>query len=141
MREELGLTDGKGRPVRFWPRFFREGKLAADRTRTIEIRQDQETGSFTTKLRYHRHESRGGDGTEQVQIAVDLNDIDHLPRIVQQERKRRMLPPLSNQEIEALKDDARRNVQTLEQPEVILSLQIDTKLYKPAIAKIAYEMA
>lgn len=141
MREKLGLTDGEGRPVRSWPRFFREGKLAVDQTQTIEIRQDRETGSFSTKLRYHRQESKDADGTEQVQISIDLSDIDQLPNIVQRERKRRRLPPLSDQEIEALKDDARKNVQTIEQPEVILSPRIDTELYKPAIAKIAYEMA
>lgn len=141
MREELGMTDGEGRPVRFWAKFMRDGKLAADPTRTIEVRQDRETGNFTTKLRYHRQVQEGDDGAESVQISVDLSDIDRLPTIVQRERGRMGLPPLSGQEIEALKEEARKNVRTIEQPEVLHSVRADTELYKPAVAKIAYEIA
>lgn len=145
VREQLGMTDGDGRPVRSWPKIFGEGVLAADPTRVIETHQDRDTGRFTTKLRVHSQKVKGPDGTEHEERSMDLSDIDRIPVLVQRWRKREGLPPLSDQELEILKEEALRNVHTIDQPDVILQtkgldLEAFNEAYKPAIAKIAYEM-
>ena len=141
VREQLGMIDGVGRPVRSWPRFFREGVLAADQTRTIEIRQDRETGRFNAKLRPHSRAITSPEGVIGEEISIDLSDIDQLPKIVQRRRKRAGLKPMSEPEIEALMNEARMNICTIERPELIHYSKVDIENYKLAIAKIAYEMA
>jgi len=92
-------------------------------------------------MRYHLRRIRNDDGSEAVQIALDINEIDELEKIAQRERKRAGLEPYTDDEIQALMASARRNIRTIEQPEVTYAVQFDTWDYQRGICKIVYELA
>jgi HNH endonuclease len=140
-RHDLGMTTSAGKAVDATKKLFAQGTLAADPEKRIQTLIDPTTGKIAPKIMYHANRTNNDDGAEDVQITVDESDIGSLEKIVQRERKRAGREPLPDEEIQVLIASARQNMRTLEQPEVLYSVKVDTFHFQRAVCKIAYELA
>lgn len=135
------MTTSGGKPVDATKKLLANGTLAADPEKRIQMVSDPITGKLTPKMMYHESRTESEDGTEQRQITLDESDIGALEKIVQRHRKNAGLQPLPEEEIQALIADARRNMRTLEQPEVVYAVKVDAFHFQRAVCKISYELA
>jgi HNH endonuclease len=140
-RQESGMTRSGGKPVDATKKLFAKGTLAADPEKRIQMVSEPITGRLTPKMMYHESRTESEDGTEQRQVTLDESDIGALEKIVQRHRKNAGLQPLPEEEIQALIADARRNMRTLEQPEVVYAVKVDAFHFQRAVCKISYELA
>jgi hypothetical protein len=140
-RAEFGMLTRARKVVDPLRQLFSQGTLAADPEKRIQLILDKTTGKLVPKIMYHASRTPLEDGTQNVQITIDESDIGKLETIVQRERKRAGQEPLSEGEIAALITSAKQNMRTLEQPEVVYNVKLDTLNYQRAICKIIYELA
>ena len=140
-RHELGMTTSAGKTVDATRKLFAQGTLVADPEKRIQMVSDPATGKLTPKMMYHERRMMGEDGTEHRQITLDESDIGALEKIVQRHRRSAGLEPLPEEDIQALIADARQNMRTLQQPEVVYSVKVDTFHFQRAVCKIGYELA
>ena len=140
-RAKFGMTDRAGKAIDTLKEMFSVGTLASDPEKRIRLLPDPATGQLVPRMMYHSTRTKLDDGTEAVQITVDESEIGELEKIIQRERKRAGQEPLPVHEIEALVAAAQQQIGTIEQPEVLYSLKIDTYDYRRCICKIIYELA
>jgi HNH endonuclease len=140
-RGELGMMTRAGKAVDGFRQLFSEGSLAADPEKRIQLVLDKTTGKLVPKMKYHAKRTPLENGTENVEISLDENDIGRLETIVQRERKRAGQPPLPENEIAALILSAKQNMRKIDKPEVIYNTKVDISNYHRAICKIIYELA
>jgi HNH endonuclease len=140
-RHEFGMTTSAGKPVDPMGKLFRQGALASDPEKRIQTFADPVTGKMVPKMLAHRRQTKDEDGNDIVEVALDVSDLGALEKIVQRHRKSAGLEPLPDEDIQTLVADARRNMRTLEQTEVLYSGEMDIFHYQRAICKIAYELA
>lgn len=93
------------------------------------------------RIRYSSTRIEQDDGSEAVQVAFDISQIGELEKIAQRARKQAGLGPYSEDEIQALLASARQNMRTIEQPEVLYTVKMDTWDYQRGMCKIMYELA
>jgi hypothetical protein len=79
------------------------------------------------------------DGKKARQIALDGRDKDQIPKIIQRERKRHGLPPLSREEVAI--EACNYETKTVENPLVQVTLKVIFAYLRHAMFKIAYELA
>jgi hypothetical protein len=140
-RQEFGMATSAGKPVDAFQRLFFQGTLASDPEKRIQLTSDPATGVVTPKIMYHARRAQTEEGATSVQITLDASDIEQVRTIVQRERRRAGLDPMPESEIQALFAAIRQNIHTLEQPEVLYNLKVDTFHYQRAVCKIVYELA
>lgn len=76
------------------------------------------------------------DGSESAIIKIDKKDKDKLPDMINKMRRRKGLPVISKEEIEAQMIEG-----TIQTPTIKMRAEFDTVQYKRAVLKIAYELA
>lgn len=138
-RAKLGLAGNKGAPPAWHEMFLGEAKLigqAADRVRTTF---NKATGKLETLRLYHAADVVTPDGKKIRQITLDARDKGQIPKIIQRERKRHGLPPLSDEELAAAAGTY--TTTAVENPLVQRSLSVSFAYLRHAIIKIAYELA
>jgi hypothetical protein len=140
-RQQLGMATSAGKPVNAFQKLLFQGTLATDPEKRIQLASDPTTGAVVPKMMYHAHRTQTEDGATSVQITLDASDIEQVRTIVQRERRRAGLDPMPESEIQALFAAIRQNIHTIDQPEVIYNLKVDTFHYQRAVCKIIYELA
>jgi hypothetical protein len=81
------------------------------------------------------------DGSENVRITLDASDGDKIGKIIQRERRRAKMAPLSDHEIAALVAAAKEQMGSIERPEVLRKPVVNLSDYQRGISKIIYELA
>jgi hypothetical protein len=81
------------------------------------------------------------DGRKVRQISIDASDKHQIPTIIQRERKRHGMPPLSQNELAVEVAKAMQNVSTISNLAIKKDLSFSFAFLRHAMMKIAYELA
>lgn len=138
-RAELKLA-GHGREA---PQLFEmllgDHTLIGPEAKRIQTRFNKKTGRLDLRQLYHAADVVLPNGKKALHITLDARDKDQFPKAIQRERKRRGLPPLSD---EAMAAEISKCVeQTIEHPLVQVNFSISFAFLRHALIKIAYELA
>ena len=115
--------------------------LANDPAHRLRAKIDPSTGKLDIRTIPSSHPQQMPDGTTAKRLLLDERDIDGLDEIIQKIRRRNNLSPLSPEEINKLKQNARDNLAVIENPDAIVNIRIDTHRFMRGIVKICYELA
>jgi len=138
-RAKLNLVGNSGVAPAWYEIFLGEGKLVGESAGRIQTTFDKMTGKLVHRKLHHATDVILPDGQKVRRVTVDIQDKEQIPKIIQRERKRHGLPPLSENElvIEARKS----TVETIEQPNLLMDVQVSFAYLQHAVLKIAYELA
>ncbi len=138
-RAELKLAGNAAEPPSHLEILLGTHRLAGSETKRIRATANKTTGKLDLRHLYHAADVVLPDGTKARQIVVDERDKDQIPKIIQRERKRHGLPPLSEEAM--VIEISKGVVQTIENPQVHVSLTANFAFVRHALIKIAYELA
>jgi hypothetical protein len=117
--------------------------LASDAARNISISRDRDTGLAQIRISTKKELLTTGD----VEIQIDATDPDaakrEVEKIVRRHLKRTSTTAVTAEQIDRVVEDAwaKRQLVTIEHPEVIHSIPFDPNSSQRGVAKIAYELA
>lgn len=140
-RAQLELPGHSGIPPTRHEMLLGIAKLAEDPERRIRTTLNKDTGKLDIRALYHASDLVMPDGTKARQIIIDERDKDQIPKIIQRERKRHGIPPLSEEHLAAEVQKATENITTIENPAVLIELSVSFAYLRHAMMKIAYELA
>lgn len=138
-RGELGLAGNSGTPPSLANAIEGMGTLASDPERKVKIKYNKLTGKMDMTSIHHRREKRLEGGGKAIQIVVDHSNERELPKIIQRERKRHGVRPLTD--VEMIEELGKLEVQEIQNPQIILNRKINFSLLRHSVLKIAYELA
>jgi hypothetical protein len=138
-RAKLGLVGNKGTSPAWYEMFLGEAKLVGQTANRAQITFDKATGKLDIRQLYHGADIVTPDGKKSRQITLDARDKDQIPKILQRERKRHNLPPLSDEELAAAAADY--TTIAVGHPLVQRSISFSFAYLRHAMIKIAYELA
>lgn len=138
-RATLGLAGRGAEPPSQFKILLGDQKLIGPAANRIRTTLDKTTGKLDIRQLYHAADIVLPDGTKARQVTIDERDKDQIPIIIQRERKRHGLRPLSDEtlEIEAQKFEVR----SVESPLVQVDISVSFAYLRHAMMKIAYELA
>jgi hypothetical protein len=138
-RAKLGLAGYKGTAPAMHEIFLGDAKLIGQAANRVRTTFNKATGKLDTRQLYHASDVVMPDGKKLRQITLDERDKDQIPKIIQRERKRHGLPPLSQERLAA---EAKNFTTTaVENPLVQVTLNVSFAYLRHAMIKIAYELA
>lgn len=137
-RAKLKLTGNKGVPPA-WYEMFGQAKLIGQTADRVQTTFNKATGKLDTRQLHHAIDVVTPDRKKARQIAMDARDKDQIPKIIQRERKRHGLPPLSDEELAT--EVGTYTTSAIENPLVQISLSVSFAYLRHAMIKIAYELA
>jgi hypothetical protein len=139
-RAEFGMGERSGKDIDPWKRVFGDGSLASNPELKIHLAVHPETGRMEPRMRSSSTRIEQDDGSEAVEISLDISQISELEKIAQRACKHAGMDPYSENEIQALMASAGENTRTV-QPEVLYAVQMDSWKYRRGVCKIIYELA
>ena len=138
-RANLNLAGNGGTPPAWHELFHGEAKLVGSEANRVSTTFDKASGKLDTRQLYHAANVVMPDGTKTRQITIDARDKDQLPIIIERERKRHGLPPLTPDQLAvALSNVTSR---TIENPLIHKTFNFSFAYLRHAMFKIAYELA
>jgi hypothetical protein len=138
-RAELRLAGNAGVVPELFEIFTGEATVIGQAASRIRTTIDKATGKLDHRQLYHASEVITSDGQKVRQITIDARDKGQIPTIIQRERKRHGLPPLSSEELTvAASNYLAREVKN---PLIKLTLSASFAYLRHAMFKIAYELA
>jgi len=100
-RAKLALAGNGGVPPALHEFLLGDATLIGRDANRVQTSFNKATGRLHTKQLYHASDVVMPDGSKARQITIDESDKDKIPKIIQRERKRRGLPPLSEEMLKA----------------------------------------
>lgn len=140
-RAELGLAGNSGRPPPLYEMLTGNGELVDQPGQLIRSTFNKRTGKFDIRALHHAADVTLPNGQKVRQITMDLRDIDQLPKVINRERKRHSLPPLTPAQIAEEIEKARATSSTVDNPTVRMNVRTKFAYLRHALMKIAYELA
>lgn len=140
-RAQLGLAGNSGEVPAVHEMLLGVSKLADDPERRVQVAFNEATGQLDIRALYHASDVVMPDGTKARQIIVDERDKDEIPKIIQRERQRHGMPPLSEGQLAAEFTRLTQHVIAVENPRVLRELSFSFAYLRHAMLKIAYELA
>jgi hypothetical protein len=140
-RAELGLAGNSGTPPPKYEMLLGVAKLAEYPGRRVQTMINKDTGKLDIRALHHASDVVMPDGSKGRQIIIDERDIGELPKIIQRERKRHGVPPLSDEQLAAEVLKASQNIVRIDNPAVHIELSVSFAYLRHAMMKIAYELA
>lgn len=140
-RALLRLAGNSGEPPAIHEMLLGVGRLTNNPEQRVEITFDECTQKIVIRALHHASDVIMPDGSKARTIVVDEKDVDEIPKIIQRERKRHGLPPLSAEALKREADILKTNVMTIENPSVIFERSYSFAFVRHAMIKIAYELA
>ncbi len=138
-RAMLNLAGNSGTAPAWHEMFLGKVKLVGQAADQAHVTFNKETGQLDTRQLKHVVETVTPDGQKMIQITLDERDKGQLPKIISRERKRRGLPPLSD---EQLAIEAKNfTMTTVNNPLIQINPRISFAFLRHAMMKIAYELA
>lgn len=138
-RAQLGLKGNAGEAPYLFEMLLGEGKLIGRAANRVQTTFNKKTGKLDARQLYHASTVVRPDGTKARQITLDARDIGQLPIIIQRERKRQGLPPLSAEQLTVAAQDF--TATTVDKPLIQKSISVSFAFLRHAMIKIAYELA
>lgn len=138
-RAELGLSGNSGEPPSIFEMFLGDQKLIGPEANRIRTSLNKVTGRLEHRQLYHATDVVMPDGKKARQITLDERDKSQIPTIIQRDRKRRGLPPLSSEELSIKASEY--TVNTVEHPLIHVNIPVSFAFLRHAMMKIAYEFA
>lgn len=138
-RAKLGLAGNKGEPPTWHEMFLGDAKLIGQAADRVQTTFNKATGKLETRQLYHAVDVVTLDGKKIRQITLDERDKGQIPKIIQRERKRHGLPPLSDEELAVAAGTYTKTA--VENPLVQRTLSVSFAYLRHAMIKIAYELA
>ena len=137
-RADLGVGGRSGPPSKF---DLLEGthSLVGERDRRIQVKFNGADNRLELKSVYHSENVVLPDGTSVRRVTIDAEEKEKIPKIINRERKRLGLPPLSDEEIQ--KHASEFSVETINNPQINVRVTTSFAFLSHAMYKIAYEAA
>lgn len=140
-RARLRLAGNSGEPPAMHELLLGVGRLAENPSIRVEVRFDECEQKIVTRTLHHASDAIMPDGSKARKIVVDEKDAGDLPKIIQRERERHGVPPLSVEALEAEVSRFRDNVTVINNPKVLFERSYSFAFVRHAMIKIAYELA
>lgn len=140
-RDQLRIPDRNGNIPSFIQTYLREGVLVEQpdqKTRTVI---NQKTGQVEVRWVYHATSTSPQPDVEHKTITLDASEAHRIPTIIQRERARAKLPPLSDAELQVILSSVIEQQREIDHPAVKTTIPIDTVKFRRGLAKIAYEFS
>jgi HNH endonuclease len=138
-RAQLGLKGNAGEAPYLFEMLLGEVTVIGPAANRVQTTLDKKTGKLDTRQLYHASTVVKPDGTKTRQITLDARDLKQIPKIIQRERKRHGLPPLSAEQLAAAAQDF--TTTTVDTPLIQKSISVSFAFLRHAMIKIAYELA
>jgi hypothetical protein len=138
-RAELGLAGNSGQPPAMFEILLGDQKLIGPEANRIHTSFNKATGKLDHRQLYHAADVVTPDGKKVRRITLDERDKNQVPKIIQRERKRHGLPPLSPEELAV--EASKLTVTTVEPLLVQVNIEVSFAFLRQAMMKIAYELA
>lgn len=138
-RAELGLAGNSGEPPSMFEMLLGDQTLIGSQASRIHTSLNKVTGRLDHRQLYHSTDVVMPDGKKARQITLDERDKNRIPTIIQRERKRSGLPPLSPEELSIKASEYSVNI--VEHPLIQVNIPVSFAFLRHAMMKIAYEFA
>ena len=138
-RAELGLAGNSGELPSIFEMLLGDQKLIGPEANRIRTSLNKATGKLDHRQLYHATDVVTPDGKKARQITLDERDKNQIPKVIQRERKRHGLPPLSPEELAI--EASKFTVKTVEPLLVQVNIDVSFAFLRQAMMKIAYELA
>ena len=140
-RAELGLAGNSGTVPALHDLLLGKATVVDQPERQVLVTFDQATKNLEIRPIPHATDVTMSDGTKARQFVVDTRDIGLIPKIIERERKRHGLPPLSAEELAREVQRCSGSARQTENPTVSYNLKFSFAYLRHAMIKIAYELA
>jgi hypothetical protein len=138
-RAELGLAGNSPAPPGRFELLSGDVQMVGEAGGRLRVKYDEATKKLDLRRLYQASDIVTPDGKKIRQITIDARDKDQLPVIIQRERKRHGLPPLSSEELAIEASNYTAN--TIENPNVLFNVSASFAYLRHSMFKIAYELA
>jgi hypothetical protein len=138
-RAELGLAGNASAPPGRFELLEGVVSLVGSNGGRLQVTYDEATKKLNLRRLYQVSDVVTPDGQKVREIIIDERDKDQIPKIIQRERKRHGLPPLSDEELAI--EVSKLTVNSLVNPTVHMKKKIIFAYLRHAMFKIAYELA
>ena len=138
-RADLRLAGNTGKPPGLFELLTGEAKLVSEDGGRVRTAFDEATGSLIQTRLYSARDIVTPDGQKIRQITIDAKDKDQIPTIIQRERRRHGLPPLSDAELAIAASNY--TASTVEPVLIQKDINVRFAFLRQAMFKIAYELA
>ncbi len=138
-RAELGLAGNAPVPPGRFELLTGDVEIVGEPGGRLRVTYDEAAMQLDLHRLYQASDVVTPDGKKVRQITIDARDKDQLPVIIQRERKRHGLPPLSSEELAIEASNYTTN--TVENPTVHKNVSASFAYLRHAMFKIAYELA
>jgi hypothetical protein len=138
-RAKLGLASHGGTAPAWYEIFLGDAKILGQAADRVQTTFNEITGKLDTRQLYHSEDVVAPDGQKFRKITLDESDKGQIPTIIQRERKRHGLAPLSDDALAAAA--ATYTTGEVKNPVVQLSISVCSAYLRHAMIKIAYELA
>jgi hypothetical protein len=138
-RADLGLSGNASAPPGRFELLEGVVSLAGSNGGRLQVTYNETTKQLDLRRLYQASDVVTPDGQKVREIIVDARDKDQIPIIIQRERKRHGLPPLTSEEL-ALQASS-LTVNSIENPTVNMNIKVSYAYLRHAMFKIAYELA
>jgi hypothetical protein len=137
-RAELGLAGNAPAPPGRFELLTGDVEIVGEAGGRLRVTYDEATKKLDLRRLYQASDIVTPDGKKIRQITIDARDKDQLPVIIQRERKRHGLPPLSGEELAIEASNYTAN--SIENPTVHFNVNASFAYLRHAMFKIAYEL-
>ena len=138
-RAELGLAGNSGEPPLMFEILTGEQTLVGEKANRIRTTWNRKTGKLDHKLHHHAEDIITADGKKARSVTIDARDKDQIPTIIQRERKRHGLPPLSEEMLAV--EASKFTISTVDNLVIKTDISVSFAFLRHAVMKIAYELA
>jgi hypothetical protein len=138
-RAQLGLAGNAGAAPPMHEIFLGVANLVGEPGARVKTTFNKATGQLETRQLYQASDVVMPDGKKTRQITLDARDKDQIPTIIQRERARHGLPPLTEEQLAAAANNYTTTV--VDKPLLQVSLSVSFAYLRHAMMKIAYELA
>ena len=140
-RADLGLVGSSGKEPVQHEIFLRGGTLASDPKQRVKVTFNKRTKTLDFRVVHRAEDILMPDGSTARRITIDARDAAELPKIIQRERKRHRVRPLTPDELSVEVERFCGQVTTIEDPSIIIERTYSFAYVRHAMIKIAYELA
>ena len=140
-RAELGLAGNSRRPPALHELLLGTSTLADYPGQRVQTTFNAKTGKLDIRLLPYAVDVVTTDSSKARRVIVDKRDVDQLPKIIQRERKRHGVPPLSPEQVAAEIEKFSENATVINNPRVLMERSYSFAYVRHAVLKIAYELA
>jgi len=138
-RAELGLAGNSGTAPGLFDFLTGDVMLVGEPGGRLRTNFNETTKQLEHKRLYQASNVVTSDGQKLRQIIIDPTDKDQIPTILERERKRHGLPPLSSEELAI--EATNYTINTITNPVVKVDFIVSYAYLRHAMFKIAYELA